>query len=126
MLDMRSIKAKVLMLTQALFRLVSGVLFLVAVLPGCAVWEFGMTRYENVTGYFNTYYNASTLFDEALTEVNTERLNQAFQQSQSTAPQPVPMIPQATLISKPASSACCMNSNLKMSIMGMTPRLYVL
>lgn len=30
---------------------------------------FGCSTYQNMTGYFNTFYNASKLFDEALTDV---------------------------------------------------------
>src|SRR3989442_2548330 len=31
----------------------------------------GCSTYQNVTGYFNTYYNAKKLFDEAVTEVES-------------------------------------------------------
>ncbi len=49
------------------------ILLLVSFLFGsCAVWDFVRIRYQNVTGYFNTYYNASKLFQEALDEINKE------------------------------------------------------
>src|SRR5260221_464280 len=32
----------------------------------------GCTTYQNVTGYFNTYYNARKLFDEAVGDVRTQ------------------------------------------------------
>ncbi len=44
-------------------------LILPMLLGGCAVWNFIDTRYQNVTGYFNSYYNASTLFSEAQEEI---------------------------------------------------------
>lgn len=41
-------------------------------LSSCVVWDFVRVRYENVTGYFNTYYNAKTLFDEAVDDIIKE------------------------------------------------------
>lgn len=40
-------------------------------ISGCSspVGEFFSTRYENVMGYFNTYYNAKKQFDEAILEL---------------------------------------------------------
>ncbi|MGB6648708.1 MAG: hypothetical protein WBG01_09280, partial [Bacteroidota bacterium] len=35
---------------------------LVALLPGCSMWD-------SITSYFNTYYNAQRIFDEAENEV---------------------------------------------------------
>lgn len=44
-------------------------------LSGCSgsVGEFFDRRYQNVTGYFNTYYNAKRAFDEAEVEVHKDR-----------------------------------------------------
>lgn len=42
-------------------------------LSGCAVWDFTQTKYQNATGFFNTYYNASKLFAEAETEIRKEK-----------------------------------------------------
>ncbi|MBL0177184.1 MAG: tetratricopeptide repeat protein [Ignavibacteria bacterium] len=42
-------------------------------LDGCVVWNFTETRYQNATGFFNTYYNASKLFSEAEEEIRLER-----------------------------------------------------
>jgi TolA-binding protein len=41
------------------------------ILTGCSgpVGDFVTTRYENVVGYFNTYYNAKKAFDEAEVEI---------------------------------------------------------
>jgi cellulose synthase operon protein C len=44
------------------------VLFATA-LQSCAVWNFMDVRWQNATGYFNTYYNASRLFKEAEEEI---------------------------------------------------------
>lgn len=64
------------------------------VLPGCVVWNFVATRYDNVTGFFNTYYNAVKLFDEAVAEIESQ------QQSLQT-----PLEPQFALDLPPAPAA---------------------
>jgi TolA-binding protein len=45
--------------------LLFGSLLILLVVSGC-------TTYQNVTGYFNTYYNARKLFDEAVGDVRTQ------------------------------------------------------
>lgn len=47
------------------------IIFLISFISGCSspVGEFFSTRYENVMGYFNTYYNAKKQYDEALLEL---------------------------------------------------------
>lgn len=40
----------------------------------CAVYDFFSQRYVNATAYFNTYYNAERVFDEAEAEVQAQRL----------------------------------------------------
>lgn len=42
------------------------------VFDGCAVWNFTKVRYQNVIGYFNTYYNAVDLFDDFLEEMRLQ------------------------------------------------------
>ncbi len=37
---------------------------------GCAVWDFAEVRYQNGMGYFNTYYNARSLYNEAMEELD--------------------------------------------------------
>jgi len=44
-------------------------------LSSCAVYDFFSQRYENTTAYFNTYYNAKRLFDEAEADVEAVRLS---------------------------------------------------
>jgi tetratricopeptide (TPR) repeat protein len=41
-------------------------------MSGCVVWNFVDTRYQNVTGYFNSMYNARTLFAEATAEIQEQ------------------------------------------------------
>lgn len=41
----------------------------------CAIYDFFSQRYENATAYFNTYYNAKRLYDEALADVEALRLS---------------------------------------------------
>jgi TolA-binding protein len=40
---------------------------------GCVVWDFAKVRYENVFGYFNTYYNAAQTFDDAMKLINEQK-----------------------------------------------------
>lgn len=40
---------------------------------GCAVWDFVDTRWQNATGYFNTYYNAIRTFEQAEDEIKQRR-----------------------------------------------------
>jgi TolA-binding protein len=53
--------------------------FLGVGISGCSVFspvgQFISHRYENVVAYFNTYYNASTAFEEAETEVLLQQEN---------------------------------------------------
>jgi TolA-binding protein len=42
----------------------------------CAVGHFFAQRYENSVAYFNTYYNATRLFDEAVREIETTEKSQ--------------------------------------------------
>jgi tetratricopeptide (TPR) repeat protein len=60
-------------------------------LHGCVVWEFVEVRWQNSTGYFNTYYNAKTLYDEALEEVeqNTQPPLEASPSASSAISAPV-------------------------------------
>jgi tetratricopeptide (TPR) repeat protein len=51
-------------------------LFAVALLSGCFLSDFVSQRYENSVAYFNTYYNASRLFDEAVLEIQTTEQTQ--------------------------------------------------
>jgi tetratricopeptide (TPR) repeat protein len=55
-------------------------LFPLAILPiallGCEIKDFVSQRYENSVAYFNTYYNASHLFDEAMMEIKATDENQ--------------------------------------------------
>lgn len=52
------------------------------VLQGCAVWEFVEVRWQNATGYFNTYYNAQRTFDEAVEEINQRRESKTIDPNQ--------------------------------------------
>lgn len=47
------------------------IITLIFVISGCSVpiGEYFSIRYQNVMGYFNTYYNARKMFDEALLEL---------------------------------------------------------
>jgi TolA-binding protein len=54
------------------------------IFSSCAVKDFFSQRYENSIAYFNTYYNATRLFDEAVLEIQTTEKNQ---QSKGLPPQ---------------------------------------
>ena len=56
--------------------LVFPVLFAFLIISGCAVSDFFSQRYENSVAYFNTYYNASRLYDEAVLEIETTEKSQ--------------------------------------------------
>lgn len=58
--------------------------FLLLLLSSCAVTDFVSQRYENSVAYFNTYYNASRLFDEAVLEIET---TEKAQRSRGLPPQ---------------------------------------
>jgi len=60
-------------------------LLLISVLlfQGCAVWEFVDVRWQNATGYFNTYYNAAKLFDEAEEEIRVSQSNKVIDPHQT-------------------------------------------
>lgn len=62
--------------------LISGAAIL---LQGCAVWDFVDTRWQNATGYFNTYYNASRLYAEAEEEIERNLLNKTINPQQTAA-----------------------------------------
>ncbi|MDX9759729.1 MAG: tetratricopeptide repeat protein [Bacteroidota bacterium] len=62
--------------------LMTGAAFL---LQGCAVWDFVDTRWQNATGYFNTYYNASKLYAEAEEEIAENLLSKVIDPQQSAA-----------------------------------------
>jgi TolA-binding protein len=65
----------------------SWILILVAaacIFSSCAIGNFFSQRYENSVAYFNTYYNATRLFDEAVREIETTEKNQ---QSKGLPPQ---------------------------------------
>jgi TolA-binding protein len=49
------------------------IVFTSAFLSSCAVGEFFGGVFEDVTTYFNTYYNASIAFDEAVSEINQQQ-----------------------------------------------------
>ena len=55
---------------------VYSLIFAVGLLSGCSVTDFVSQRYENSVAYFNTYYNASRLFDEAVLEIETTEKSQ--------------------------------------------------
>jgi TolA-binding protein len=52
------------------------VLIVVGSLSGCFVSDFVSQRYENSVAYFNTYYNATRLFDDAVLEIRTTEQSQ--------------------------------------------------
>ncbi|MBE0644980.1 MAG: tetratricopeptide repeat protein [Bacteroidetes bacterium] len=52
-------------------------------LQGCAVWEFVDVRWQNATGYFNTYYNAAKLYDEAEAEINQNQSSKSIDPHQA-------------------------------------------
>lgn len=52
--------------------LVLSLLLLTSFFAGCAVWDFATVKYQNVIGYFNTYYNASSLYNEAIDELRQQ------------------------------------------------------
>jgi tetratricopeptide (TPR) repeat protein len=54
------------------------------IFSSCAIGDFFSQRYENSIAYFNTYYNATRLFDEAVLEIETTEKNQ---QSKGLPPQ---------------------------------------
>ncbi|MGA9363072.1 MAG: tetratricopeptide repeat protein [Bacteroidota bacterium] len=45
-------------------------------LSGCFVSDFVSRRYDNSVAYFNTYYNATRLFDDAVLEIQTTEQTQ--------------------------------------------------
>ncbi|MFZ1731297.1 MAG: tetratricopeptide repeat protein [Bacteroidota bacterium] len=53
-------------------------------LQGCAVWEFVDVRWQNATGYFNTYYNATKLYDEAEEEIKKSQSSKAIDPQQAS------------------------------------------
>ncbi len=85
---------------------------MLAVLPGCAVWDFIDVRYQNATGYFNTYYNASTLFDEAMEEIRDAERQAAVQQ-RTDAPPP-PEMPMMT-VERAASDGTIISEDMAMT-----------
>jgi TolA-binding protein len=48
----------------------------VLLLGGCVVSDFVSQRYENSVAYFNTYYNASRIYDEAILEIESTEKSQ--------------------------------------------------
>lgn len=62
--------------------LITGAAFL---LQGCAVWDFVDTRWQNATGYFNTYYNAAKLYAEAEEEIAQNLMSKVIDPQQSAA-----------------------------------------
>lgn len=53
------------------------------ILQGCAVWEFVDVRWQNATGYFNTYYNAAKLYDEAEEEIKNNQSSKSIDPRQA-------------------------------------------
>jgi len=51
--------------------------FAAFLLQGCVVWEFVEVRWQNATGYFNTYYNAQRTFDQAVEEIEQRKNERA-------------------------------------------------
>lgn len=51
--------------------------FAAFLLQGCVVWEFVEVRWQNATGYFNTYYNAQRTFDQAVAEIEQRKTERA-------------------------------------------------
>ena len=68
--------------------MMAGALFL----QGCAVWDFLDTRWQNATGYFNTYYNASRLYDEAEDEIQRNQLSKVINPQQTAMNMGVDMV----------------------------------
>ncbi len=62
------------------FSYIPFILIVFLLFSGCSVLapvgDFISQRYVNATAYFNTYYNASTAFDDALTELQKYQLQQ--------------------------------------------------
>ncbi|MBR9978504.1 MAG: tetratricopeptide repeat protein [Bacteroidetes bacterium] len=54
-------------------------------LQGCAVWEFVDARWQDTTGYFNTYYNASKLYREAEAEITENQTAKLIDPQQASA-----------------------------------------
>ncbi|MCB2205859.1 tetratricopeptide repeat protein [bacterium] len=54
-------------------RFIPLLLLTVLFFQGCAVWDFVDTRWQNATGYFNTYYNAIRTFEQAEDEIKQRR-----------------------------------------------------
>ena len=46
---------------------------LLAGAPGCAVWDEFTSGWDTFTAYFNIYYNASRLYDEAVKEIDKQQ-----------------------------------------------------
>jgi TolA-binding protein len=55
------------------------------ILQGCVVWEFVEVRWQNATGYFNTYYNAERTFDQAIEEIKQRETDRAIDPNQASA-----------------------------------------
>ncbi len=62
----------------------AGIVSFAVVLQGCAVWNFVDVRWQNATGYFNTYYNASRLFDEAEEEIAESQFTKSIDPSKAS------------------------------------------
>lgn len=76
-------------------RAVFGILFSLLVLQSCSIFEpiggFFASGFENVTTYFNAYYNASRLFNEAEKEVLDAQFQSTGQEvNRNTPPKPIP------------------------------------
>jgi tetratricopeptide (TPR) repeat protein len=56
----------------------------VLLLQGCAVWEFVDTRWQNATGYFNTYYNAARMYEEAEAEIEKNQASRTIDPNQAS------------------------------------------
>jgi tetratricopeptide (TPR) repeat protein len=51
---------------------------------GCVVWDFVEVRWQNATGYFNTYYNAERTFDQAVEEIKQRQNERAIDPNQAS------------------------------------------
>lgn len=51
---------------------------------GCVVWDFVEVRWQNATGYFNTYYNAERTFEQAVEEIKQRQNERAIDPNQAS------------------------------------------
>ncbi|MDT8323268.1 MAG: tetratricopeptide repeat protein [Bacteroidota bacterium] len=59
-------------------------LLTVFLFQGCVVWDFVEVRWQNATGYFNTYYNAERTFEQAVEEIKQRQNERAIDPNQAS------------------------------------------